>query len=508
MSSLASARPSRARSSIFGTQSLYKYINLNAATQNESFFNLNIDTSAVDSMLIAASKDRFALPWATLSAGAIYVGDLSKPGKFAQASTSDTPLLSGLKEKVSCLEFNPFDANVLASGSEDGSIVLWTLPEGGALKSSLSVDGEAATLLNAHMKGVRNVLWHPCASNVLASSSSDMSVRLWDINAQKESGSFVEVDDKVTSISWNYEGSNLVLSTRTSVLRLDGRTGSSEILLDSPHAGKGKGIKACVMRDENYVSTVGFGRMATREFKVWDVRSSGKPICTEAIDNGAGTLWPFYDADTGCVFLCAKGEATIHIFDVPSDGKALKCAPCTVAGDPLAGLAFLSKASCNVEEVEVCKALRCTGTAVQPLSFTVPRSTEMKAWFQEDLYPPTRSTTEPSMTASDFFSGKTTAPILSSLCPEGLKPVSEKPIKVVKRIDYTAKFEAERQAAAKAKELKDKEFERLQALAVQHAKFNVNKSMGGKQSKGIKVRGEYDAETDSDRSDSGWSDED
>ena len=132
----------------------------------------------------------------------------------------------------------------------------------------------------------------------------------------------------------------------------------------------------------------------------------------------------------------------------------------------------------------------------------------MKAWFQEDLYPPTRSTTEPNMTASDFFSGKTTAPILSSLCPEGLKPVSEKPIKVVKRIDYTAKFEAERQAAAKAKELKDKEFERLQALAVQHAKFNVNKSMGGKQSKGIKVRGEYDAETDSDRSDSGWSDED
>ena len=77
----------------------------------------------------------------------------------------------------------------------------------------------------------------------------------------------------------------------------------------------------------------------------------------------------------------------------------------------------------------------------------------------------------------------------------------------MQRVSYTAKFEADKKAAAEAKALKDKEFERLQALAVQHAKYNVNQSMG-KQSKGIKVKGEFEVETDSDRSDSGWSDED
>ena len=62
------------------------------------------------------------------------------------------------------------------------------------------------------------------------------------------------------------------------------------------------------------------------------------------------------------------------------------------------------------------------------------------------------------------------------------------------------------------KKVKDASFERLQKLAVQHANYNVNQSMGKRssvQQKGVRIKGEYMAEVNEDESsDSGWSDSD
>ena len=92
-----------------------------------------------------------------------------------------------------------------------------------------------------------------------------------------------------------------------------------------------------------------------------------------------------------CLFLAANGEATIHVYDMRSDGKASLCAPCTVPGEPMAGITMLPKQSCNVKNVEFSRMLRCTKTAVQPISFQVPRSNDMLEYFQDDIFVPTRS---------------------------------------------------------------------------------------------------------------------
>ena len=80
-------------------------------------------------------------------------------------------------------------------------------------------------------------------------------------------------------------------------------------------------------------------------------------------------------------------------------------------------------------------------------------------------------------------------------------------------LNQTQKYFDEEKAKADLKKIKDASFERLQALAVQHANYNVNQSMGGKKSrvqqKGVRIKGEYVAEVNDDESsDSGWSDED
>ena len=500
-----SKRQSRAQS-LFSGQSKFKYLSMKTCSRGSTYFNLNVDTSAVDSMVIAGSARRFAVPWKTLAGGSIYVGELEKPGKLI---SKNVPLLTGHTEKISTLAFNPFDENVLASSGEEGNIVLWKLPSVG-VQQGFGLGDERTTLLNGHTKGVRNIAWHPCAANTLASASIDMTIRLWDVQAQKSVSSHVESSGKITSLGWDYNGVSLYVSTRTCILQVDPRVSenAATTILENPHSG-GKGIKSTVMRDPNFVASIGFSSMARREFKIWDIRKTEKPTHCETIDHGAGILWPFYDADTGCLFLSSKGESTLHVYEVCSDGSVLKCSPCSVGGDPLAGLTFLPKTSCNIKSVEFCKALRCTQGAVEPLSFSLPRSADLVSWFQDDIFPLTRSTTGASMSASSFFSGELAPPKLVDLCPSGMKPVSAKPLDESPKQTVTAKYIAQRKSAVEQQAEKDKAFNRLQSLAVQHAQYHTNESMGKRgQTKGIKVKGEHVAEIDSGSSDSGWSDDD
>jgi WD40 repeat protein len=519
VSSPMSAKANRANS-LFAGQSKYKYVRMSCPNQDHTYFNLNIDTSVVDSLLISGSSRRFALPWKRLAGGSIYLGDLKKTGK----ETRKEPfVLTGLKDRVSSLQFNPSNDNVLASGIEMGDIVLWNLPSSSvALEESIDASGgnsDQCTILSGHMKGVRAIQWNPTVSNLFASSSTDNTVRFWDVAEQKEVCEAIEVDydTKITSIGWNYDGTKLMAATMGEVLMADIRASNkggkhNNILSKKPHAG-GKGMKCQLLRDENYFCTIGFARMAARELKVWDIRKTDNAITTEKIDNGSGVLQPLYDFDTSCLFLAANGEATIHVYDMRNGGKASLCAPCTVPGDPMTGLTLLPKTSCDVKGVEYNRMLRCTKTAVQPLSFQVPRSNDMVEYFQDDIFQPTRSyKTESMMDIKKYLNGDKVTVKTIDLCPAGMKPVSKKPVVVRKSVNQTQKYFDEEKAKADLKKVKDASFERLQKLAVQHANYNVNQSMGKRRSvqqKGVRIKGEFMAEVNEDESsDSGWSDSD
>ena len=124
-------------------------------------------------MLITGSSRKFALPWKRLAGGSIYIGDLSKPGKETRR---DPCVLTGLKDRVSCLQFNPSTDNILASGIESGDIVVWKLPSSTvALEESIDASGgnsDQCTFLQGHMKGVRSLEWNPTVSNCFATAAA------------------------------------------------------------------------------------------------------------------------------------------------------------------------------------------------------------------------------------------------------------------------------------------------------------------------------------------------
>lgn len=80
--------------------------------------------------------------------------------------------------------------------------------------------------LSGHKRKVGNVRWHPTANNVLATSSTDYTVKVWDV---EKGAAKCHVDghaDIIQSIDWNYEGSLIATACKDKKIRIiDPRTG-------------------------------------------------------------------------------------------------------------------------------------------------------------------------------------------------------------------------------------------------------------------------------------------
>lgn len=72
--------------------------------------------------------------------------------------------------------------------------------------------------LNSSRK-VGHVLFNPAASNVLASSSGDYTIKLWDIE-QGQSRLTLKGTDIFQSMSWSADGAFLVTTSRDKKLRV------------------------------------------------------------------------------------------------------------------------------------------------------------------------------------------------------------------------------------------------------------------------------------------------
>jgi coronin-7 len=85
-------------------------------------------------------------------------------------------------------KFDPFNPNLLVTASDDTKIKGWVIPEEG-LDPENDVTKPSWVLGSPTMDKISVVLFHPLARDVLLSASMDRhdpTLRLWDLNAQKE----------------------------------------------------------------------------------------------------------------------------------------------------------------------------------------------------------------------------------------------------------------------------------------------------------------------------------
>ena len=110
----------------------------------------------------------------------------------------------------------------------------------------------------------------------------------------------------VQDIAWNYTGSILATSCKDKIVRLyDAKSGTISHSKKEAHEGS-KSVKLTFLGASDKLVSVGFTKQSQRQFKVWDLRKMDEEIKKIDIDQAAGVIMPFYDEDSGLLYLCGK----------------------------------------------------------------------------------------------------------------------------------------------------------------------------------------------------------
>jgi len=246
----------------------------------------------------------------------------------------------------------------------------------------------------------------------LASASYDNSVRIWDIEAQAEKINFEDNQDVIQSIDWNADGSQMVTISKDRKLRIfDPRDSKAVTTVEAFGGNK----KAAVVFASNHhkILGVGFSKSAGRQTGVWDTKKLDGPAHITDLDQSSGAIIPFYDPDNSILYMVGKGDSSIKYYELTSDSPYLH--PLSEYRDTQSqqGACWLPKRACDTTTCEIAHCLRLLKDSVVPMSFRVPRKSDL---FQKDLYPDAYAGT-PSLEAKEYFSGDNRAPKLKSMKP-------------------------------------------------------------------------------------------
>lgn len=398
----------------FVRQSKYRHVFGQPAKKEECYQNIAVTRSAWDANFIRGNPKFFAVCWEAGGGGAIAVINNEAQGKLSQGNV---PLFAGHKGAVLDIDFNPFNDYLLASVSEDCNIMVWGIPEGGLTKTTT----DPLQTLQGHKRKVGSANFNPVAANVLATSSADLTVKLWDIEKGLNIHTVEGHADLIQSVDWNYNGAQLATYCKDKKARVfDPRQNA---IAQEASAQQGtKGARVCWMKDK--LLTVGFSKTSEREFDIYDPRNLSSTLTHLAIDSSAGIIMPFFDHDTNILFLAGKGDGNIRYYEIVDEAPYFHYLSEFKSATPQRGMSFVPKRGLNVNECEIARALKLTANMMEPISFRVPRKSDI---FQEDLYPPTYAG-EPSLSAEEWSSGQDAEPKTVSLGPGFVakeKPISD-----------------------------------------------------------------------------------
>uniref|UniRef100_A0A0K8T8M4 Coronin n=1 Tax=Lygus hesperus TaxID=30085 RepID=A0A0K8T8M4_LYGHE len=390
--------------------SKFRHVYGQPVRREKCYDNVNITKNAHDSQFCAVNPKFIAIVTEVAGGGAFIVLPLDSTGRI----DVNTYKVAGHTGPVLDVKWNPFNDNVIASCSDDCTIKVWYIPEGG-LKSNLT-DWEAD--LHGHKRRVGYIEWHPTAENVIASVGFDYLIMLWDIGK----GDVLHIidchNDVIQSLSFNYDGSRLATTCKDKKLRvINPRTGFviSEGLC---HNGSSRSSKAVYLKN-GLLATVGFSRLSDRQLAIWNEDDLSNPLTTEVIDSSSGVIFPYFDYDTNILFLAGKGDGNIRYYEVVDAAPWVHFLSQYISGTPQRSMCFMPKRGCDINKCEIFRfyKLHTSKPLCEPISMIVPRKSDQ---FQDDLYPDTAAPTA-SVSASDWYNGVNRPPTLMSMKAGGVK---------------------------------------------------------------------------------------
>nr|XP_032661297.1 coronin-1C isoform X5 [Chelonoidis abingdonii] len=401
-------------------QSKFRHVFGQAVKNDQCYDDIRVSRVTWDSSFCVVNPKFVAIIIEASGGGAFLVLPLHKTGRIDKSY----PTVCGHTGPVLDIDWSPHNDQVIASGSEDCTVMVWQIPENG-LTLSLT---EPVVVLEGHSKRVGIVAWHPTARNVLLSAGCDNIVIIWNVGTGE---ALINLDDMhldmIYNVSWNRNGSLICTASKDKKVRvIDPR--KQEIVAEKERAHEGARPMRAIFLSDGNVFTTGFSRMSERQLALWNPKNMDEPIALHEMDTSNGVLLPFYDPDTNIIYLCGKGDSSIRYFEITDESPYVHYLNTFSSKEPQRGMGFMPKRGLDVNKCEIARFFKLHERKCEPIIMTVPRKSDL---FQDDLYPDTAGP-EAALEAEEWFEGKNADPILISL-KHGYIPGKNRDLKVVKK---------------------------------------------------------------------------
>ncbi|XP_014680724.1 PREDICTED: coronin-2B-like isoform X3 [Priapulus caudatus] len=380
------------------------------AKKNQCYECINITKNAHDSNFCTVNPKFVAVVTECAGGGSFLVLPIEKTGR----QEINVPKVTGHKGVVLDVKWNPFNDNIIASCSEDCTVKLWFIPDGG-LRSNLN---DWIMDLHGHERRVASLEWHPTAENILLSAGFDYKIIVWNVGKGEVVNEIECHTDTIYSMSFNRTGSLLATTCKDKKIRIiEPRTG--EVCKEGLGHQGSKSTKVVFMGDHGKLLTTGFSRMSERQLAIWDQNDLSKPLKLDIIDSSSGILIPHYDYDTNIVYIAGKGDGNIRYYELVNSAPYIHYLSEYKSSAPQRGLGTMPKRGLDVMRCEVTRfyKLHIVKGIVEPIAMVVPRKSEQ---FQSDIFPDTAGTL-PAISADEWAQGIDKAPNLMSLKVGGQK---------------------------------------------------------------------------------------
>uniref|UniRef100_A0A8C5RC25 Coronin n=1 Tax=Laticauda laticaudata TaxID=8630 RepID=A0A8C5RC25_LATLA len=401
-------------------QSKFRHVFGQAVKNDQCYDDIRVSRVTWDSSFCAVNPKFVAIIIEASGGGAFLVLPLHKTGRIDKSY----PTVCGHTGPVLDIDWCPHNDQVIASGSEDCTVMVWQIPENG-LTLSLT---EPVVILEGHSKRVGIVAWHPTARNVLLSAGCDNAIIIWNVGTGEP---LINLDDMhqdmIYNVSWNRNGSLICTASKDKKVRvIDPR--KQEIMAEKEKAHEGARPMRAIFLSDGNVFTTGFSRMSERQLALWNPKNMGEPVALHEMDTSNGVLLPFYDPDTNILYLCGKGDSSIRYFEVTEEPPYVHYLNTFSSKEPQRGMGFMPKRGLDVNKCEIARFFKLHERKCEPIIMTVPRKSDL---FQDDLYPDTAGP-EAALEAEEWFEGKNADPLLISL-KHGYIPGKNRDLKVVRK---------------------------------------------------------------------------
>ncbi|XP_078239617.1 coronin-1B isoform X2 [Pogona vitticeps] len=349
-------------------QSKFRHVFGQPVKNDQCYDDIRVSRVTWDSTFCAVNPKFVAVIVEASGGGAFMVLPLQKTGRIDKSY----PTVCGHTGPVLDIDWCPHNDHIIASGSEDCTIMIWQIPENG-LTLPLT---EPVVVLEGHSKRVGIITWHPTARNVLLSAGCDNVVIVWNVGTTEELYRLDDLHpDLIYNVCWNRDGSLFCSACKDKSVRIvDPRRG--QVVVEKERAHEGARPMRAIFLADGKIFTTGFSRMSERQLALWDPENLEEPMALQELDSSNGALLPFYDPDTNVVYVCGKGDSSIRYFEITSEAPYIHFLNTFTSKEPQRGMGWMPKRGLDVNKCEIARFYKLHERKCEPIIMTVPRKGE------------------------------------------------------------------------------------------------------------------------------------